>query len=166
MNKSYRLRLIFHRCPNNNHPDADIASDIRYISFWLYLGNLDGFLYVREVVRPFFCYLSLKTLNDISTGEVFMTSISRRGFGGLFGASALGLAMPSLAFGGFQKLLLLVAELVAQLQLVILQRTQKVRLMSPWLKHQSGITPVFTQIFTLEASANMGRSVIIIMGWQ
>ena len=46
MNKSYRLRLIFHRCPNNNYPDADIASDIRYMSFWLYLGNLDGFLYV------------------------------------------------------------------------------------------------------------------------
>ena len=46
MNKSYRLRLIFHRCPNNNFPDADVASDIRYMSFWLYLGNLDGFLYV------------------------------------------------------------------------------------------------------------------------
>ena len=59
MNKSYRLRLIFHRCPNNNHRDADIAFDIGYISFWLYLANLDGLLYVREVARPFFRYLSL-----------------------------------------------------------------------------------------------------------
>jgi hypothetical protein len=65
MNKSYRLRLIFHRCLNNDHTDADIASDIRYIGFWLYLGNLDGFLYVREVARPFFCYPSLEMLNDI-----------------------------------------------------------------------------------------------------
>ena len=47
MNKSYRLRLIFHRCPNNNFPDADIASDIKYIIFGLYLVNLDGFLYIR-----------------------------------------------------------------------------------------------------------------------
>ena len=32
-----------------------------------------------------------------------MVSISRRGFGGLFGASAMGLAMPSLAFGSAPK---------------------------------------------------------------
>ena len=36
-----------------------------------------------------------------------MTSISRRGFGGLFGASALGLAMPSLAFGAVPKVVVI-----------------------------------------------------------
>mgnify|MGYP000403109577 CR=1 FL=1 len=36
-----------------------------------------------------------------------MTSISRRGFGGLFVASALGLAMPSLAFGAVPKVVVI-----------------------------------------------------------
>ena len=36
-----------------------------------------------------------------------MTSISRRGFGGLFGASALGFAMPSLAFGAVPKVVVI-----------------------------------------------------------
>ena len=36
-----------------------------------------------------------------------MTLISRRGFGGLFGASALGLAMPSLAFGAVPKVVVI-----------------------------------------------------------
>ncbi|NDA18994.1 MAG: hypothetical protein EBZ11_06125 [Alphaproteobacteria bacterium] len=36
-----------------------------------------------------------------------MTTISRRGFGGLFGASALGLAMPSLAFGATPKVVVI-----------------------------------------------------------
>jgi NADPH-dependent 2,4-dienoyl-CoA reductase/sulfur reductase-like enzyme len=36
-----------------------------------------------------------------------MTSISRRGFGGLLGASALGLAMPSLAFGAVPRVVVI-----------------------------------------------------------
>ena len=59
------------------------------------------------MARPSFRYPSLEILNDISTGEVFITSISRRGFGGLFGASALGLAMPSLAFGAVPKVVVI-----------------------------------------------------------
>ena len=36
-----------------------------------------------------------------------MTLISRRGFGGLIGTSALGLAMPSLAFGAVPKVVVI-----------------------------------------------------------
>ena len=36
-----------------------------------------------------------------------MTLVSRRGFGGLFGVSALGLAMPSLAFGAVPKVVVI-----------------------------------------------------------
>ena len=50
---------------------------------------------------------SSRITNDKLKGEIVMTLVSRRGFGGLFGASALGLAMPSLAFGAVPKVVVI-----------------------------------------------------------
>jgi spermidine synthase len=78
----------------------------------LCFGNLDAFLYVSDLhdgvfVCGSFATPSLRIVDDKSIGEVSMTSISRRSFGGLFGASALGLAMPSLAFGAVPKVVVI-----------------------------------------------------------